>query len=64
MSEIHFVLNKQGTLNPTCIWTGIFASLERLGRGAKIPPLPNLDILSQMTMKVGKNILWVEIFTN
>ena len=25
----HFVLNKQGTLNP--IWTGLFASLRRLG---------------------------------
>ena len=25
---------------------------------------PNLGISSQMTMKLGKGILWVEIFTN
>ena len=36
ISEIRYVLNKQGTLNP--IWTGIFASLKRLGRreGSKL----------------------------
>ena len=28
------------------------------------PPPPNLAISSQMTMKLGKDILWVEIFTN
>ena len=65
MSEIHFVLNKQleGTLNR--IWAGIFASLKKTGEGAKMSPSPpNLAISSQMTMKVGKNIQWVEIFTN
>ena len=46
-------------LNPT--WTGLFANLKRLG-GAKWPP--SLAISSQMTMKLGKGILWVEIFTN
>ena len=48
-------------LNP--IWTGLFANLERLGRGEKCPP-PNLAISNQMTLKLGKDILWVEIFTN
>ena len=28
------------------------------------PPPPNLAISSQITMKPGKDILWVEIFTN
>ena len=60
MSEIHFVLNRQCTLKP--IWTGIFASLRDWGGGQNAPP--NLAISSQMMMKVGKNILWVEIFTN
>ena len=32
-------------------------------RGAKCPP-PNFAISSQMTMKLGKDILWVETFTN
>ena len=47
------------------IWTGLFATLKRLGGGgeAKCPP-PNLAISSQMTMKLGKYILWVEIFGN
>ena len=31
--------------------------------GGKMPP-PNLAFSSQMTMKVGKDILWVEIVTN
>ena len=47
-------------VNP--IWTGLFANLKRLGGGAKLPP-PNLAISSQMTMKLGKDILSVEIFT-
>ena len=32
--------------------------------GPKGPPSLNLDISSQMTMKLGKDILWAEIFTN
>ena len=47
------------SFNP--IWTGLFAYLKRLG--GKIPP-HNLAIASQMTMKLGKVILRVEIFTN
>ena len=52
------------------IWTGLFANLKRLGWRAKCspppppPPPPNLAISSQMTMKVGKDIIWVEIFKN
>ena len=42
ISEIHFVLNKQGTLNP--IWTGLFASLIRLGAKC-LPPPPLLTWL-------------------
>ena len=57
------VINNRGiqhNLKP--IWTGLFANLKRLG-GAKWPT-PNLAISGQMTMKLGKVILWVEIFTN
>ena len=43
--EIHFVLNKQGSLNP--IWTGLFASLRRLG-GKMPPPPPPLTWLFQV----------------
>ena len=46
-------------INP--IWTGHFGSLKRLGGGG---PPPNLSISRQMTMKLSKGILWVEIFTN
>ena len=45
-------------INP--IWTGLFAKLKRLG---KCPP-PNLAISSQMKMKLGTDMLWLEIFTN
>ena len=51
----------ESIFNP--IWTGLFANLKRLG-GAFAPPPPNLAISSQKTMKLGKGILWVEIFTN
>ena len=55
------------TFDLTPFWTGFFANLKRVGGGgggeAKWLP-PNLDISSQMTMKLGKDILWVEIFTN
>ena len=63
MSEIHFVLNKQGTLN---LFGLGFCQPKKTGEGGQNapPPLPNLAISNQMTMKVGKNILWVEIFTN
>ena len=45
------------------IWTGLFANLKRPGGRAKCPS-PNLAISSQMAMKLGKDILWVEISTN
>ena len=47
------------------IWTGLFANLKDWGGGIlpSLPP-PKLAISSQMTMKHGKDILWVEIFTN
>ena len=48
------------SFNP--IWTGLFANLKRLGRYF-VPPL-NLAVSSQMAMKLGKDILWVEIFTD
>ena len=49
-------------LNP--IWIGLFANLKAWGGGKMPPPLPKLAISSQVTMKLGKDILWVEIFTN
>ena len=42
------------------IWTGLFPNQKRRGG---IPP-PNLPISRQNTMKLGKDIFWVEIFTN
>ena len=41
------------------IWTGLFANLKGLG-----VPTPNLDISSQMTIELGKEIVRVEIVTN
>ena len=49
-------------VNP--IWTGLFANLKRLGGHFAPLPHPNLVISSQKTMKLGKGILWVDIFTN
>ena len=49
-------------LNP--IWTGLFANLKRLGGGAFCSPPLNFAISSQKMMKLGKSILWVEVFTN
>ena len=40
--------------------TGLFANLKRLGGQNGLPP--NLAISSQMTMKLGKDITWEEIF--
>ena len=34
------------------------------GRAILPPPPPNLATSSQMTMKLGKDIQWVEIVTN
>ena len=48
----------------TPVWTGLFANLKRLGGGGQNGPPPNLAISRQMTMKLGKDILWVEILTN
>ena len=48
-------------LNP--IWTGLFANLKRLGGGGGRQNR-NLAISGQMTMKLGKDIQWVEIFSN
>ena len=44
------------------IWTGLLPTENDWG-GGQMPP-PNLTILSQMTMKLAKDILCVEIFTN
>ena len=49
-------------INP--IWTGLFANLKRLGGGGHFDPPYNSAISSQKTMKLGKGILWIKIFTN
>ena len=46
------------------VWTGFFANLKILRGGGAKRPAPNLVISSQMTKKLGKDILQVEIFTN
>ena len=47
------------------IWTGLLCQPEKTGEGGVgFGAPPNLAISSQMTMKLGKDILWVEIFTN
>ena len=51
---VHLSLFIWNMINP--IWTGLFANLKDW-------PPPNLAISCQMTMKLGKDILWVEIFT-
>ena len=40
-----------------------FCQPKKTGGGA-FPPPRNFAISSQMTMKLGKDILWVEIFSN
>ena len=50
------------------VWARLFGKHKNAGwggggGGTKWPPL-NLVISSQMTMKLGKDILWLEIFTN
>ena len=47
-------------VNP--IWTGLFANLKRTG--GQNGPLSKMAISSQITMKLVKDIFWVEIFTN
>ena len=44
------------------IWTGLFENLRHFAPPPSPPP--NLVISSQMMMKFGKDILWLEIFTN
>ena len=46
------------------IWTGPFANPKRLGAKFSLPLPPNLAISNQMMMKLGKSILWIEIFRN
>ena len=41
-----------------------FLATKKTGDEEQNGPSPNLAISSQMTMKLGKDILWVEIFTN
>ena len=48
-------------VNP--IWTGLFANLKRLGEGGEWSPF-NFAISSQMMLKLNKDIIWIEIFTN
>ena len=42
---------------------GFLPTYKHLGGGHFAPP-PNLAISSQMTMKLGKGILWIKIFTS
>ena len=50
-------------INPTYLdWA--FCQPKKTGGGAKCPLPSNLVSSSQMTIKLGKDILWVEIFTN
>ena len=44
-------------------WAFCQPNLKRLGGGHFGPP-PNLAISSQITITLGKDILWVQIFTN
>ena len=53
-----YIPNKM--INPT--WTELSANLKDWG--AKMLPPPNLAISSQMTMKLGRDILWIKILTN
>ena len=48
------------------IWAQLFANLKRPGGGGggKMAPSSNLANSSQMMIKLGKNILWIEIFPN
>ena len=47
-------------VNP--IWTGLFANVKRLGReGQNGPSSKLLAISSQMTLKLGKDILSLQI---
>ena len=61
-------VNNKNYKNIPClysIWTGLFANLKKIGgRGGGNELPPNLAISCQMTIKLGKDILWVEIFTN
>ena len=52
----------QHCINP--VWTGLFANLKDWGAFCPPPPHPNLAISCQMTIKLGKDILWVETFTD
>ena len=45
-------------LNP--IWTGLFAYLKTLGGGGQNTPVTNLAVSTLMTMKLGRDILWVK----
>ena len=48
----------------TLFGLGILPTYKDWGEGVKMVPPPNLAIRSQMRMKLDKDILWVEIFTN
>ena len=56
----------QKYVNP--MWTGLFPNLRRLKEGEGVQnafPLPrNLAISNRMIMRLGTNILWVEIASN
>ena len=54
-SRLSLLHLRKSRFNPS--WTGIFVNLKRL-EGKNTP------LSSQMTMKLGKDMLWVEIFTN
>ena len=55
-------VNARLSINPNLDWA--FFQPKKTGGGGQNGTPPNLAFSSQMTMKLGKGILWVEIFTN
>ena len=50
------------TFSPILDWA--FCQPGKTGGGGQNDPSPNLAVSSQITVKLGKGIPWVEIFTN
>ena len=55
-------LKRLGEAKPYMDWA--FCKTKKTGESKMPSSPPNLAILSQMMMKVGKDILWVEIIAN
>ena len=52
-------------INVILLCSSIFSLVVDVAFAFSLPTLPsNVAISSQMTMKLGKDVLWVEIFTN